>query len=54
MSREAKRVARSSRWLNLGSFLALLGLWLLLTTPLVAPLFLPSPLSVAETFLTLM
>jgi taurine transport system permease protein len=60
MSRETQRVARRSRWLNLGSFIALLALWLLLTTPLVAgkplvaPLFLPSPMSVAETFMTLM
>lgn len=60
MSRETKRVARRSRWLNLGSFVALLAFWLLLTTPLVAgkplvaPLFLPSPFAVAETFITLM
>ena len=55
----ARAAMRRSRWLNLGSFLALLVLWLVLTTPLagkplVAPLFLPSPGSVAETFGTLM
>ena len=53
-----KAAARRSRWLNLGSFLALLAIWFLLTTslfggPLVKPLFLPSPVAVADTFLTL-
>ena len=48
-----------SRWLNLGSFAALLLFWLLITAPigekpLVAPLFLPSPMSVAQTFMTLL
>lgn len=49
-----------SRWINLGSFAALLALWFLITTPLVgdkplvAPLFLPSPVSVWQTFLQLM
>ena len=48
-----------SRWLNLGSFTALLLFWFLITAPigekpLVAPLFLPSPISVARTFMTLL
>lgn len=49
-----------SRWINLASFATLLGLWWLVTAPLlggkplVAPLFLPSPTSVAATFATLM
>jgi taurine transport system permease protein len=55
----SRTAARRSRWLNLGSFVALLALWLLLTTPfsgkpLVAPLFLPSPMSVLETFMVLL
>jgi len=50
---------RRSVWINLGSFVALLLLWLAMTTPLggkplVAPLFLPSPVSVWDTFLTLL
>lgn len=53
------RRTRRSLWINLGSFLGLLGLWLLVTTPIgekpmVAPLFLPSPGSVWDTFLTLL
>jgi taurine transport system permease protein len=53
------RRRRSSRWLNLGSFAALLLIWFLITVPigekpLVPPLFLPSPLSVAQTFVTLL
>jgi taurine transport system permease protein len=49
-----------SRWINLGSFAVLLLLWFLITAPLmgdkplVAPLFLPSPVSVWQTFLQLM
>ncbi|SFQ09654.1 taurine transport system permease protein [Variovorax sp. PDC80] len=49
-----------ARWINLGSFAALFVLWLLITVPivgdqpLVAPLFLPSPMSVWNTFLQLM
>ncbi|QRF58852.1 ABC transporter permease [Variovorax paradoxus] len=49
-----------ARWINLGSFAALFALWLLITVPivgdqpLVAPLFLPSPMSVWNTFLQLM
>lgn len=51
--------SRRSRWLNLGSFAALLLFWFVITVPfgdkpLVKPLFLPSPISVAETFMTLM
>jgi taurine transport system permease protein len=47
-----------SRWINLASFVALLLLWLLVTTPIagkpiVAALFLPSPGSVLDTFITL-
>jgi taurine transport system permease protein len=50
---------RRSRWLNFGSFAALLLVWFLITLPigdkpLVPPLFLPSPLSVAQTFMTLL
>jgi taurine transport system permease protein len=50
---------RRSRWINVGSFVGLLLLWFAVTTPfgdkpLVAPLFLPSPGSVWDTFLTLM
>lgn len=49
-----------SRWINLASFGVLLLLWFLITAPLagdkplVAPLFLPSPMSVWATFLQLM
>jgi taurine transport system permease protein len=51
--------ARRSRWLNLGSFALLLLFWFLITAPigdkpLVPPLFLPSPVSVAQTFMTLL
>lgn len=47
-----------SRWINVGSFAALLLFWVLITTPfggkaLVAPLFLPSPASVFDTFVSL-
>ncbi|MBS0449272.1 MAG: ABC transporter permease subunit [Proteobacteria bacterium] len=51
---------RRSRWINLASFAALLIVWVALTAPLihgkplVAPLFLPAPGSVWDTFLTLM
>jgi taurine transport system permease protein len=51
---------RRSRWINLASFAVLLLLWVAITTPLagsgplVAPLFLPSPRSVFETFLMLL
>ncbi|MBU1358610.1 MAG: ABC transporter permease [Gammaproteobacteria bacterium] len=48
-----------SAWINLASFIALLLLWVLVTTPIggkpfVAPLFLPSPISVWDTFLKLL
>ncbi len=48
-----------SRWLSLASFAALLLFWFAITVPfgdkpLVKPLFLPSPMSVAESFMTLM
>jgi taurine transport system permease protein len=48
-----------SRWLNVASFAALLLFWFAITAPigekpLVPPLFLPSPLSVARTFMMLM
>ena len=48
-----------SRLLNFGSFAALLLLWFFITVPigekpLVPPLFLPSPMSVAQTFMTLL
>ena len=55
----SKARVHRSRWLNLGSFAVLLLIWFLLTAPigekpLVPPLFLPSPKSVAETFMTLL
>lgn len=55
----AKGRAQRARWLNIGSFLALLAIWFVLTTPLfgpslIKPLFLPSPASVGETFMTLL
>jgi taurine transport system permease protein len=48
-----------SRWLSLGSFAALLIFWFVITVPigdkpLVKPLFLPSPMAVANSFMTLM
>ena len=54
MTTPARR-RRRSLWINLGSFVALLLLWALITAPpfgakpLVAPLFLPSPGSVPDT-----
>ncbi len=60
MSASATAAARRSRWINLASFAGLLLLWVLITAPLfggqplVAPLFLPSPASVYDTFLMLM
>jgi len=60
MSSAAQAALRRSRWLNAGSFLALLAAWFLLTLPLVGgkplvpPLFLPSPFAVADTFATLL
>ncbi|HTS23695.1 MAG TPA: ABC transporter permease [Casimicrobiaceae bacterium] len=54
----ARRTARRDRWLGLASFAAMLGLWLALTgsglwPPLVQPAFLPSPVTVAKTFVKL-
>lgn len=51
-------IRRRARWINLGSFVALLAVWWLITAPLgakplVPPLFLPSPASVWDTFLML-
>ena len=60
MSAAPNRPNGRARWINLGSFAALFALWLLITVPivgdqpLVAPLFLPSPMSVWNTFLQLM
>ncbi len=53
------KTASRGRWLNLASFVALFLVWFGLTTdwfgqPLVAPLFLPSPRSVADTFAMLL
>jgi taurine transport system permease protein len=50
--------ARRDRWLGLGSFAAMLALWMALTgsglwEPLVSPAFLPSPIAVAKTFVKL-
>jgi taurine transport system permease protein len=50
--------ARRDRWLGLGSFAAMLALWMALTgsglwEPLVSPAFLPSPIAVARTFVKL-
>ena len=59
MSTSPARRRRRSLWINLGSFVALLALWTLITAPLfgakplVAPLFLPSPGSVLDTLGTL-
>lgn len=55
----AGRRTRRSLWINLASFLGLLLLWALVTTPIgekpiVAPLFLPSPGAVWQTFLQLL
>ena len=46
------------RWLGLGSFAAMLGVWFAITgsglwPPLVQPAFLPSPITVAKTFVKL-
>ncbi|HEX8013070.1 MAG TPA: ABC transporter permease [Casimicrobiaceae bacterium] len=51
----ARRAARRDRWLGLGSFAVMLGTWFAVTgsglwPPLVAPAFLPSPMTVAKTF----
>jgi taurine transport system permease protein len=54
----ARRTARRDRWLGLASFAAMLALWIAVTgsglwPPLVNPTFLPSPLTVAQTFVKL-
>jgi taurine transport system permease protein len=54
----ARRTARRDRWLGLASFGAMLALWIAITgsglwPPLVNPTFLPSPLTVAQTFMKL-
>ena len=54
----ARRTARRDRWLGLGSFAAMLGIWFAITgsglwPPLVQPAFLPSPVTVMQTFMKL-
>ena len=54
----ARRTVRRDRWLGLASFAAMLALWIAVTgsglwPPLVNPTFLPSPLTVAQTFMKL-
>jgi len=54
----ARRTARRDRWLGLASFGAMLAVWIAVTgnglwPPLVNPTFLPSPLTVAQTFVKL-
>lgn len=54
----AGRIARRDRWLGLVSFAAMLGVWLAITgsglwPPLVRPAFLPSPVTVVDTFMKL-
>jgi taurine transport system permease protein len=54
----ARRTARRDRWLGLASFAAMLGIWFAVTgsglwPSLVQPAFLPSPVTVANTFLKL-
>jgi ABC-type nitrate/sulfonate/bicarbonate transport system permease component len=53
-----RRTARRDRWLALASFGAMLALWIAVTgsglwPPLVNPTFLPSPLTVLQTFIKL-
>jgi len=53
-----RRTARRDRWLGLASFGAMLALWIAVTgsglwPPLVNPTFLPSPMTVAQTFVKL-
>ena len=50
-----RRAARRDRWLGLASFATMLGIWFAVTgsgmwPPLVQPAFLPSPVTVAQTF----
>jgi taurine transport system permease protein len=54
----ARRTARRDRWLGVASFAVMLGLWFAVTgsglwPPLVSPTFLPSPVTVAQTFVKL-
>jgi taurine transport system permease protein len=54
----ARRTARRDRWLGLASFGAMLAFWFAITgsglwPPLVQPAFLPSPVTVAKTFMRL-
>jgi len=54
----ARRRVRRDRWLGLASFAAMLGIWFAITgsglwAPLVQPAFLPSPVTVANTFMKL-
>lgn len=54
----AGRIARRDRWLGLVSFAAMLGVWFAITgsglwPPLVRPAFLPSPVTVVDTFVKL-
>jgi ABC-type nitrate/sulfonate/bicarbonate transport system permease component len=51
----ARRAARRDRWLGFASFAAMLGIWFAVTgsglwPPLVQPAFLPSPVTVTQTF----
>ena len=53
-----RRTARRDRWLGLASFAAMLVVWFAITgsglwPPLVPPAFLPSPVTVARTFVKL-
>ncbi|HEY4138325.1 MAG TPA: ABC transporter permease subunit [Casimicrobiaceae bacterium] len=53
-----RRTARRDRWLGLASFGAMLAVWVAVTgsglwPPLVNPTFLPSPMTVAQTFVKL-
>ena len=54
----ARRRVRRDRWLGVASFAAMLGIWFAITgsglwAPLVQPAFLPSPVTVANTFMKL-
>ncbi|HEY2818954.1 MAG TPA: ABC transporter permease subunit [Casimicrobiaceae bacterium] len=55
---DIRRTVRRDRWLGLASFGAMLALWVAVTgsglwPPLVNPTFLPSPMTVAQTFMKL-
>ena len=54
----ARRRVRRDRWLGVASFAAMLGIWFAITgsglwPPMVQPAFLPSPVTVANTFMKL-